>query len=53
LSVQKNISKNNTKTNITSLNPEEKIQEIARMLGGLKVTEQTVAHARELCNAEN
>ncbi|HEV2614903.1 MAG TPA: DNA repair protein RecN [Gammaproteobacteria bacterium] len=48
ISVYKNIAKNHTETHIRHLNPEEKIQEIARMLGGLKITEQTLAHAREL-----
>jgi DNA repair protein RecN (Recombination protein N) len=31
--------------------PEERIGEIARMLGGEKVTESAVAHARELLAA--
>lgn len=37
-----------TYTEIRILSQEEKVQEIARMLGGLKITEQTMAHAREM-----
>lgn len=41
---------NNTETIATVhlLNNEEKTQEIARMLGGITVTTQTLAHAREM-----
>ena len=35
-------------TQLGCLQAEEKIQEIARMLGGVKITEQTLAHAREM-----
>ncbi|WP_028389470.1 DNA repair protein RecN [Legionella fairfieldensis] len=37
-----------TYSRILSLTSEEKIDELARMLGGLTVTEQTRSHAREL-----
>lgn len=37
-----------TYTQISILNQEQKIAEIARMLGGLKITEQTLAHAKEM-----
>lgn len=37
-----------TFTQITLLNFEQKVSEIARMLGGLKITEQTLSHAKEL-----
>ena len=30
------------------LDEEDKVQEIARMLGGVKITDQTLAHAREM-----
>jgi DNA repair protein RecN (Recombination protein N) len=46
------VSKKSTKTNAEStlelLEGEEKVAEIARMLGGAKVTEQSLAHAREI-----
>lgn len=35
-------------TTLSSLDAEDKVEEIARMLGGIKVTEQTRAHAREM-----
>lgn len=35
-------------TRLRALDSEEKVQEIARMLGGVKITPQTLAHAREM-----
>lgn len=48
LHVQKSTQDDQVKTEIRLLSVEEKIQEIARMLGGVKVTEKTLAHAREM-----
>lgn len=48
LKVAKQSDKETTVTQITTLTPEEKIQEIARMLGGVNVTSQTLAHAKEM-----
>ncbi|MGB1062454.1 MAG: DNA repair protein RecN, partial [Ketobacter sp.] len=48
LHVNKQTSKNQTHTDIAKLSQDEKVAEIARMLGGLKISEQTLAHAREL-----
>ena len=48
LHVNKHTSKNNTHTDIASLSQDEKVMEIARMLGGLKISDQTMAHAKEL-----
>lgn len=46
------VSKKSTKTSAEStlvlLEGEDKVNEIARMLGGAKVTEQSLAHAREI-----
>ena len=39
------------KTTVTEINPldnTQRIDEIARMLGGLKITEQTLSHAKEM-----
>ncbi len=44
----KNTTLDQTTTAIYSLQTTEREQEIARMLGGLTVTEQSLAHAREL-----
>lgn len=46
--VNKKIIKNNTQTEILLLNKNARIQEIARMLGGIKITAQTLAHAKEM-----
>ncbi|WP_404355259.1 DNA repair protein RecN [Methylotuvimicrobium sp. KM1] len=46
------VSKNNrsdiTTSNVRPLNTEERVEEIARMLGGVNITENTLAHAREM-----
>ena len=41
-------SSKSTVTTITPLAVEQRADEIARMLGGVEVTEQTLAHAREM-----
>jgi DNA repair protein RecN (Recombination protein N) len=46
--VSKIIENDNTVTHVEALETENKIYEIARMLGGVKVTPQTLAHAREM-----
>ena len=48
LQVTKTSSDTAVETELRALNDEEKIQEIARMLGGVKITPQTLAHAREM-----
>ena len=46
--VSKHISKGRTRTDITPLDAKERQNEIARMLGGEKITPATLAHAEEL-----
>jgi DNA repair protein RecN (Recombination protein N) len=41
---------NLTSTNLVKLNEEDRIVEIAQMLGGLEVTNSAVAHAKQLLN---
>ncbi|MGD8907970.1 MAG: DNA repair protein RecN [Chromatiales bacterium] len=48
LQVTKQSSRNETRTTIAQLEAEARVEEIARMLGGVKITEQTLAHAREM-----
>ena len=48
LRVEKQHLDNVVKTGIHVLSVEEKIQEIARMLGGVKLTDKTLAHAQEM-----
>jgi len=45
--IKKHVSNDRTHTTIRPINHEERIQEIARMLGGETITEKTIAHARE------
>jgi DNA repair protein RecN (Recombination protein N) len=47
-SVDKASDKKTVRTNLRRLNGEEKIEEIARMLGGITVTAQSRAHAKEM-----
>lgn len=48
LHVQKQTQNEKVTTGIRLLSGDEKIQEIARMLGGVKITDKTLAHAREM-----
>ena len=48
LQVTKTSDKKAAHTTLSRLEEPEKIQEIARMLGGIKITEQSLAHAREM-----
>lgn len=48
LQVSKQSTRQETRTSIAQLAPDERIEEIARMLGGVNITEQTRAHAREM-----
>ena len=46
--VEKMIIKGRTRTLITSLDTESRINEVARLLGGRVISEKTLAHAREM-----
>jgi DNA repair protein RecN (Recombination protein N) len=46
--VQKAIEKGRTFTRVKELGERERVAEIARMLGGVKITEQTRRHAEEM-----
>jgi DNA repair protein RecN (Recombination protein N) len=46
--VEKRVSRGRTRTLITPLDRESRINEIARLLGGKKISEKTLAHAREM-----
>ncbi len=48
LQVRKKSNEENTVTGINTLNDNARIEEIARMLGGVKLTEQSRAHAAEM-----
>ncbi len=44
----KSASESGTEGEVVSLNRQQKTEEIARMLGGLEITQQTLAHAGEM-----
>ena len=46
--VSKQVSNGQTRTGVIALENEARIDELARMLGGVKITDQTRAHAREM-----
>ena len=48
LLVNKLSAKKQTRTQIRNLNQEQRQQELARMLGGLEITDLTLAHAKDM-----
>jgi DNA repair protein RecN (Recombination protein N) len=48
MQVSKLSGEDTTRTRIRALNEEERVDELARMLGGIKITKQTREHAREM-----
>jgi DNA repair protein RecN (Recombination protein N) len=48
LRVSKSLVNEKTLSTIAVLNEEERIQEVARMLGGIEITETTLKHAKEM-----
>jgi DNA repair protein RecN (Recombination protein N) len=46
--VRKEVVRGRTQTRISGLEPEARVQEIARLLGGKEITHRAVAHAREM-----
>ena len=51
LQVSKESDKKSTQSTLVPLNGDSRIEEIARMMGGAKITEQSLAHAREMAEA--
>ena len=49
--VQKSVKTGRTLTTISELDTEKRINEIARLLGGRVITQQAMAHAREMLNS--
>lgn len=50
LKVSKHITKDQTRTQMDWLNENDRTQELARLLGGIEITGQTLAHAEEMLN---
>jgi len=46
--VQKHSKRRQTHTDLRSLSGESRVEEIARMLGGVDITDQALAHARQM-----
>lgn len=46
--IQKNVKDNITRTTLTALSTDARIQEIARIIGGIKVTDTTLSRAKEM-----
>ena len=46
--VYKNEKEGRTKTGLEKLSSDEKVKEVARMLGGERLTDKSIAHAKEL-----
>lgn len=46
--IQKQFQKDKTFTRITLLSEEQRMQELARMLGGITITPETLAHAQKM-----
>ena len=53
LYVEKNNQTDITSSNVRLLEMEERVEEIARMLGGVNITENTLAHAKEMLTTGN
>ncbi len=53
LLVQKSNVNGMTHSTVHRINPEERIDEMARMLGGVRITPQTLAHAREMLGSSS
>jgi len=49
--VEKKVSKGRTRSLISLLDKESRINEIARLLGGRTISEKTLAHAREMLSS--
>jgi DNA repair protein RecN (Recombination protein N) len=50
--VRKEMDKDRTLTTVSQLKGNERIEEVARMLGGIKITERTRRHAEELVRSK-
>ncbi|MGB5275953.1 MAG: DNA repair protein RecN [Gammaproteobacteria bacterium] len=48
LRVYKQSDQEQTQTNVYALDPSERIEEIARMLSGVEITQQSLAHAKDM-----
>jgi len=52
LAVSKEVADDRTVVQVTALSPEERVEELARMLGGADGSETALQHAREMLGVE-
>ena len=52
LRVTKSFDKTSTETQVHELDDEQRVEEIARMLGGVRVSQQSREHAREMLSSD-
>lgn len=48
LNISKSVTEDSTSTQVVELSSKERVEEIARMVGGMTITEQTLKHAEEI-----
>lgn len=46
--IEKNIEEGRTMTRVESLNHQGRTEELARMLGGVEITDKTLHHAQDM-----
>jgi DNA repair protein RecN (Recombination protein N) len=51
--VAKSVKKERTSTDVTLLGRKERVDEVARMLGGKTISEATIQHAEEMLERGN
>jgi len=51
MQVSKNTENSSTSTQINELDSKQRIEEVSRMLGGINITKQTIAHAKEMLDS--
>ena len=51
--ISKQVDSGQTRTQVEALNEAQREQELARMLGGVEITERSRAHAREMLEQVN
>ncbi len=49
--ISKSTDKGNTRTTVEVIEDEQRVAEVARMSGGIAISEQTLSHAREMLSA--
>jgi DNA repair protein RecN (Recombination protein N) len=50
--VSKSLKEGHTQSSVNTVSGEQRVREIARMLGGERLSETTLAHAKEMLNVD-